>query len=373
MAVDGVSQFVTHCEDRDWFTYEMSIKHIRQKCYRYRRALTKRKKGQAAILLRTEAQFSDEVDPPSPTIAPTDMDIGTPEPDEYADVTAIIQKLSTEMSPVQVYNTLQSPTMRESLRIPNAIWRELEPELRSKMMEIRNKVEARRKEQKRGDTATAPIPSQYPSMTNHMTKEAAVNKMNAIIEESMDYEDDCDDDALFRLFTTVQCCEEGEHEEKGEIVDLQVRAHLEYAEHFKEPAKVYAISDGGADSCVLGQNALVVAETGRYARLVGYDPQTTKSARIPIVTAYVKAKAHNGIPILLKINEAPYNKDSPITLLSEYQIRENNFVIDSVARKHRTTTGHGTQRLQLNDLVHIPFQDRGGILGLKSCQFQYKT
>ena len=44
MAVDGVSQFVTHCEDRDWFTYEMSLKHIRQKCYRYRRALTKRKR-----------------------------------------------------------------------------------------------------------------------------------------------------------------------------------------------------------------------------------------------------------------------------------------------------------------------------------------
>src|SRR6056300_2007949 len=125
------------------------------------------------------------------------------------------------------------------------------------------------------------------------------------------------------------------------------------------------ITDGGADSCVFGRNAFVVSETNRYARLVGYDPKTTQSCRIPIVTAYIKAKAHNGIPVLLKSNEAPYNKDSPITLLSEYQIRENNFIIDSVATKHRTTSGYGTQRLQLNDVVHIPFKDRGGIMGFE--------
>ena len=147
------------------------------------------------------------------------------------------------------------------------------------------------------------------------------------------------------------------------VPDITVRAHLEYAEHFKD--KVYAISDGGADSCVLGTNAVVTEYTGRFARLVGYDPKTTKSNRIPIVTGYIKAKAQNGIPVLLKINEAPYNKDSPITLLSEYQIRENKYVIDSVAKKHRTAHGYGTQRFQLNDCVNIPFEDRGGIMGFE--------
>ena len=82
-------------------------------------------------------------------------------------------------------------------------------------------------------------------------------------------------------------------------------------------SKIYAFSDGGADACVVGTNAYIAGETGRYAHLIGYDPATTKSHRIPIVTAYLKVKAHNGVPVLLKINEAAYNAGSPITLLSE--------------------------------------------------------
>lgn len=58
--------------------------------------------------------------------------------------------------------------------------------------------------------------------------------------------------------------------------------------------------------------------------------------KIPIVTALIKVKSSSmdNYPILLKINEAPYNPLSPITLLSEYQIREHGLVIDSVAKKH---------------------------------------
>ena len=54
--------------------------------------------------------------------------------------------------------------------------------------------------------------------------------------------------------------------------DLEVRAHVEFATAYKDGAKVYAISDGGADSCVLGQNAHVLHETGRYATLIGMIP-----------------------------------------------------------------------------------------------------
>jgi len=118
--------------------------------------------------------------------------------------------------------------------------------------------------------------------------------------------------------------------------------------------------------CVVGQNAYIASYSGRYAHVVGYDPDKTKSAKIPIVTAYIKALAHNGIPVLLKINEAPYNAGSPVTLLSEYQIRENQFVIDSVAKKHRSMNDQfGTQRLTLNEVVYIPFEDRGGIMGFE--------
>ena len=63
---------------------------------------------------------------------------------------------------------------------------------------------------------------------------------------------------------------------------------------------------------------------------------------------------------LLKINKAVYNAGCSVTLLSEYQVREHGFVIDSVAAKHYKAPGiPGQQRLALNQNVHIPFQDRG--------------
>jgi hypothetical protein len=147
---------------------------------------------------------------------------------------------------------------------------------------------------------------------------------------------------------------------------LQVRAHLEYSNLLEDYNKVFAISDSGADSCVLGKHAHIIHYTGRYAHLVGYDPANTRSGKIPIVSAYLKVKAHNNIPILLRVNEAPHNGQSPVTLLSEYQIREFGLVIDSVAVKHKASHGHnGTQHFNSNDCVNIPFLDRGGMLGFE--------
>ena len=59
--------------------------------------------------------------------------------------------------------------------------------------------------------------------------------------------------------------------------DLEVQAHFEYAEIYNDAIELYAISDGGADSCVLGKHAHVIHETRQYATLVGYDPMNTRS------------------------------------------------------------------------------------------------
>ena len=102
--------------------------------------------------------------------------------------------------------------------------------------------------------------------------------------------------------------------------------------------------------------------------MIGYNPETTKSDKVPIVTALIKAKSSStgNHPILLKIHETPYNSHSPITLLSEYQIREYGLVIDSVATKHMSTHGRkGTQRFELNKWVYINFEDRGGLMGFE--------
>ena len=97
--------------------------------------------------------------------------------------------------------------------------------------------------------------------------------------------------------------------------------------------------------------AKVISYSGRYATLVGYNPKTTRSGKVPIVSAYIKAKSSSigNHPVLLKVHEAPYNPQSTITLLSEYQIREYGLVIDSVAKKHKSSYGkQGTQCFQLN-------------------------
>ena len=67
---------------------------------------------------------------------------------------------------------------------------------------------------------------------------------------------------------------------------IEVRAHLEYEDLCKKGN--FAISDGGADSCVLGKDAHIVSYTGRHAYLTGYDPTTTRSGKIPIGTGYIK-------------------------------------------------------------------------------------
>ena len=50
---------------------------------------------------------------------------------------ALVNKLSAETTHVQVYNTLSSTTVRDSLRIPPAVWERLEPTLRQKITHIK--------------------------------------------------------------------------------------------------------------------------------------------------------------------------------------------------------------------------------------------
>ena len=90
---------------------------------------------------------------------------------------------------------------------------------------------------------------------------------------------------------------------------------------------------------------------------------TTRKDKVPIVTALLKVRSSSTktFPIFLKVHEAPYLPLSPITLLSEYQIREYGLIIDSVAKKHCSSNGNnGTQRFHVNDCVYVNFDDRGG-------------
>ena len=162
-------------------------------------------------------------------------------------------------------------------------------------------------------------------------KDIIANLVNSIGHMDSGEESDTDDEMLHSSAYMVKSTSEYTSSE-----DIDVKAHFEYRDNPNFKDAIYAISDGGADSCILGMNAKVLSYTGRFANLVGYDPNTTRKEKVPIVTALIKVKSSSNehFPILLKVHEAPYNPLSPITLLSEYQIREYGLVIDSVAKKH---------------------------------------
>jgi len=183
------------------------------------------------------------------------------------------------------------------------------------------------------------------------TKETILNLVSSIADLELSDDDDnqsTDNDILqsTSVFMLKSHANVTNMEEKNPDDIIEVKAHFEYSMHPEYQDKVYAISDGGADSSILGKLAKVISYTGRYASLVGYDPHTTRTEKVPIVSAYIKARSSSigNYPVLLKVNEAPYNPNSPITLLSEYQIREYGLVIDSVAKKHKSSHGkQGTQ------------------------------
>ena len=163
-------------------------------------------------------------------------------------------------------------------------------------------------------------------------RDTIANLVNSIGNMDIDDEEDTDDDEM--AYSAHMVRHRIAMDAPSDVID--VRAHFEYGDTECFKNVLYAISDGGADCCILGRMAKVLDYTGRHANLVGYDPRTTRTDRVPIVTALIKARSNviGQIPVLLKVNQAPLNKNSPITLLSEYQIREYGLIIDSVAQKH---------------------------------------
>jgi hypothetical protein len=165
-------------------------------------------------------------------------------------------------------------------------------------------------------------------------KATLANLVNSIADMAIqDSDDEETDDEILAPTYSYMVKTRVSIDPPSDVID--VKAHFEYGESANIKDTNYAISDGGADSCILGKMAKVVDYTGRHANLIGYNPKNTKTYQVPIVTAIIKAKSNvQNIIVLLKVYEAPFLKESPITLLSEYQIREYGLVIDSVAKKH---------------------------------------
>ena len=94
----------------------------------------------------------------------------------------------------------------------------------------------------------------------------------------------------------------------------------------------YAISDGGADSCILEKGVLVLRTSGIYTRLQGYDSTASASRRIEIVIGANNTIDTNGNYIIYIAHEALPESDT--TLFSEYQMRDQGIVVDYCASNY---------------------------------------
>ena len=257
-----------------------------------------------------------------------DMDI-EPEPMTLVEGRTIFNVKAQEMGKEVAYYCFNTQQFRQSLSIPDPIWRELEPSIRQECMEARKRAKAKMRpgggrppgynnptaalhppsttSGTPSGTPAASIPAQYPTKVHKVTQEETQDAMVNLCETLGDLttgilEDgsDTDDEAFAAFGPPSSFIGMVQREDADEVIE--VRAHLEY----RANGQVYGFSDSGADSTVCGKHCQVVSHTGCFATLVGYDPRTTRSAQIPIVSAFVKVQSKEGVPVLLLIHEAVY-------------------------------------------------------------------
>jgi hypothetical protein len=359
--LQGAAHLVQTCRDHPEWTFEAITTYLREN--------SKNIESQPQHRKRVMASYSEET--PVPALSYL----------TFNETVDLFEKHAEQVGAFAAYQSFNSNPMRESLRIHPDIWKQLGPEIQEKISKMKADLYAKRSAAAQANPPPAEkgsnpafkgsIPSQYPSMkkANKVdTVEMERQAMAALCEKlgeltSMDTEGDTDDEELHRnAFTTMTRFSEEESEGESEEPIL-IRANTQIA---IDDAKHYAISDSGADSSILGKYTHVTAYTGRYAYLVGYDPNTTRSSKIPVVSGYIKVKAHNDIPVILEVHEALFYDKNPITLISEYQARDYGTIIDSVSTRHKTIAGtYGTQRMIISPDLHVPLVDRGGLMGFE--------
>eukprot|EP00978_Attheya_sp_CCMP212_P001993 scaffold4106_cov58-Attheya_sp.AAC.4 len=67
--------------------------------------------------------------------------------------------------------------------------------------------------------------------------------------------------------------------------------------------------------------------------------------------------------ILLIVNQAVYNESQSLTLLSEFQLKHNDWIVDTTHKKHKSynSSGLGSQQMEKEDTI-IPFQLRSCLM-----------
>jgi hypothetical protein len=323
----------------------------------------------------------------------------------YAANTTQLHLDNTDATPAEIrrdafqhtYNTFRFEPRSLNLLIPKELWQRIDPKMKQHLNTLRNAIRAEHRQHHQGNTrdqaptftspplGSPPTPApqtpstkigpQYSNIngtpttstpstsasTPSMDINTAINTVQqaAIDEFQEDFEDTSTVNTDNPFIGIVRAT-------SPDVLDIH--ATFRHALKCVIQNDFYAISDGGADSTILGKHAHVINYTGRGAHLIGYDPDNTRSKLVPIVSAYQKSRLNDGTFVLLLIHEAAYLEHSSTTLLSEYQIRSYGRVIDSVATTHFASSNpltHGKQRFEISKTQYIPLTNCGGIMGIQ--------
>ena len=99
-----------------------------------------------------------------------------------------------------------------------------------------------------------------------------------------------------------------------------------------------SILDGVVDTCVLGKGWEVLSiHNSRRANVVCFDHEAAIKRNLPIASAITVLDLPNGSSILLLVHECIYNETSNHSLLSDFQLREFEIIIDSTCHRHGGT------------------------------------
>jgi len=194
--VPNITHLLQTCEDRMDFDFEETCNYIRTNSMTLDKVISTMPRP--STMLNTTL---DSLEEPSPE-----------------DTIKKIQLMMQEASPLQVYQALRSPTMRESLNIPNALWKELEPKLKERIMEIRDEIRKKKEHNKKETEKEKPLPPQYAHQT---TIDLVANLYSNMTLNECD--ENTDKDMIIQGFCTNT---------------VEYRAHLEYANSYSSSSKI---------------------------------------------------------------------------------------------------------------------------------------
>ena len=246
----------------------------------------------------------------------------------------------------------------------------LDPDILTRFIEAREKVQ-----QEALDGATTPFSrKEEPPPTSSQTVPtspalpkqygAAETRANlATKQPSDDFNDDeSSDDSLDQLdtisqtmnaFAIMQDIVSSPVTRRANV--FQVRCHLEWTREARMNIALRAIdgwyhtiSDSGADTFMFGAGwQCVGVPTGRpKVNIIGFDPVTARKNGCRIEDGATVVRDKDGNDVLLYVYEGVRNGDSEQTLLSEFQVRENGVIVDSVSKRHKGVDGQpGTQSI----------------------------